>query len=155
MLTEKTLNILERNDIKIYNRTLQNGEFIRDIEFCSNADEDVIETVWYDGTDSGFIEAFQTLANDFNADEHAEMWIPHRGENGVPDDIRTLIDDAEGIKNKLLSVAEQLEGTAKEKHYYTVTVTISDGEEENTFDFETEAYSLEEATENIQRDLDV
>ena len=83
------------------------------------------------------------------------MWIPHRGENGVPDDIRTLIDDAEGIKNKLLSVAERLEEITKEKRRYTVTVTISNGEEENTLTFETEAYSLEEATEEIQSQLDV
>ena len=83
------------------------------------------------------------------------MWISHRGENGVPDDIRTLIDDAEGIKNKLLSVAEQLEEIIKEKHCYTVTITISNGEEENTLSFETEAYSLEEATEEIQSQLDV
>lgn len=155
MLAEKTLNILEENNITVYNRTEQDGEFCRDIEFYSNADEDVIETVWYDGTDSGFIEEFRQLANDFDADEHAEMWISHRGENGVPDDIRTLIDDAEGIKNKLLSVAEQLEEIIKEKRRYTVTVTISNGEEENTLTFETEAYSLEEATEEIQSQLDV
>ena len=155
MLAEKTLNILEENNITVYNRTEQDGEFCCDIEFYSNADEDVIETVWYDGTDSGFIEEFKQLANDFDADEHAEMCIPHRGENGVPDDLRTLIDDAEGIKNKLLSVAEQLEEITKEKRRYTVTVTISNGEEVNTLTFETEAYSLEEATEEIQSQLDV
>ena len=37
----------------------------------------------------------------------------------------------------------------------TVTVTISNGEEENTLIFETEAYSLEKATEEIQSQLDV
>lgn len=56
MLAEKTLNILEENNITVYNRTEQDGKFYRDIEFYSNADEDVIETVWYDGTDSGFIK---------------------------------------------------------------------------------------------------
>ena len=81
--------------------------------------------MWYDGTDSGFIEEFKQLANDFDADEHAEMWLPHRGENGVPDDIRTLIDDAEGIKNKLLSVAEQLEEITKEKRRSTLRCCLS------------------------------
>lgn len=56
------------------------------------------------------------------------MWIEHREENGVPNDVRTLIDDAEDIKDTLLSVAEQLEGIDKEKRSYTVTIAISNGD---------------------------
>lgn len=33
MLAEKTLNILEENNITVYNRTEQDGEFCCDIEF--------------------------------------------------------------------------------------------------------------------------
>lgn len=155
MLSEKTISILEENDISIYDRGEQDGEYYREIEFCSDAGEDVCEVVWYDGTDSGFIESFRQLADDFDADEHAEMWIDNGGKNGVPDDIKILLDDAEGIKDTLLSVAEQLEGVDKEKHTYTVTITVSNGEEENTIDFEIEAYSLEEAMDDLRYQLDV
>lgn len=43
----------------------------------------------------------------------------------------------------------------EKKHTYTVTVTVSNGEEENTIDFEIEAYSLEEAMDDLQNQLDV
>lgn len=110
MLSEKTIEILENNDMRVYDRTEQDGSFLRDVEFWSSEGEDVCETIWYDGTDAGFIEAFKKNAEDFDADEHAEMWIEHRNSvNGVPKDIRVLIDDAEDIKKTLLSVANKLE----------------------------------------------
>lgn len=154
MLSEKTISILEENDISIYDRGEQDGEYYREIEFYSDAGEDVFETIWYDGTDSGFIESFKRLANDFDVDEHAEMWIENRGNNGAPDSIKLLIDDAEGIKDTLLSVAEQLENINL-KRTFTVTLTVSDNEEETTSDFEVEACSIEEAMENLLEQLDV
>ena len=51
MLSEKIINILEANDIIIHKRNEQNGIFYREIEFYSSEGEDVIETVWYDGTE--------------------------------------------------------------------------------------------------------
>ena len=155
MLNEKTLNILEENDITVYDRIEQGNEFCREVEFYSNADEDVIETIWYDGTDGGFIEGFRQLADDFDADEHAAMWIENRGNDGVPDDIRTLIDDAKYIKDTLLSVADQLEGINRIKHTYTVTIKVSNNEEEKTKDFEINAYSIEDTINRISDQLNI
>ena len=126
MLNEKTIEVIEENDIQVDDREEQNDEYYRDIEFYSDAGEDVCKTIWYDGTDSGFIESFRQLAEDFDADGHAEMWVKERGKNGVPDTIRELIDDADSIKNKLLSVAEQLENI---NHERTVILTESDWQE--------------------------
>ena len=126
MLNEKTITTLEENDIRIYDREEPNGEYCRDIEFYSDAGEDFCRTLWYDGTDSGFIESFRQLADDFNADEHAEIWIHQRGRNGVPATIRELVDDADNIKNKLLSVAEQLDNINRKR---TVILTESDRQE--------------------------
>ncbi|MBQ3543495.1 MAG: hypothetical protein IJA34_00660 [Lachnospiraceae bacterium] len=108
MLSEKIINILEANDIIIHKRNEQNGIFYREIEFYSSEGEDVIETVWYDGTEENFVNGFKKLADDFDADDHAEMWINNRNNSGVPQSIRALIDDAEEIKNTLVSVANQL-----------------------------------------------
>ena len=58
MLSEKTIEILENNDMKIYDRCEQDGEFIREIEFYSPEGEDVCECIFYDGTDESFIKAF-------------------------------------------------------------------------------------------------
>lgn len=45
-------------------------------------------------------------AADFDADEHAEMWVEFRGKNGVPNSIRALIDDADAIQEMLDELAE-------------------------------------------------
>ena len=124
MLNEKTIAILEENDITVSERYEQDGEYYREIEFYSPEGEDVLETIWYDGTDDGFIEGFRQLADNFDADEHAEMWIDGRGKRGIPDSVRALIDDAENIKDTLLGVAEKLEGIEKKLHNYKVTITI-------------------------------
>ena len=155
MLSEKTFNVLEENDITVYNRTEQDGKFSRKIEFTSDEGECIIEAIWYDGTDNGFIDAFGCLADNFDADEHAEMWITKSGNNGVSEDVRALIDDAENVKSKLLAIADQLKGIDKKKQYYSVAVTVSSDEETKTFDFKMEAYSFEEAVEKLHIQLAV
>ena len=109
MLSERTIEILENNDMHAYDRSEQRGEFVREIEFYSPEGEDVIETIFYDGTDEGFIREFKAHAVNFDADEHAEMWIEGRGKRGVPESVRDLITDAEWIKDTLLAVADELE----------------------------------------------
>lgn len=110
MLSEKTIEILEKNEMKAYDREKNsNGEYTREIEFFSPEGEDVIECIWYDGTDEGFIKAFRENAEHFDPDEHAEMWVESRGTRGVPESIKDLMADAEWIKNTLLAVADELE----------------------------------------------
>lgn len=48
-------------------------------------------------------------AEDFDADEHAEMWVESRGKRGVPESIRALIDDADAIQEMVDELAEALE----------------------------------------------
>ena len=48
-------------------------------------------------------------AEDFDPDEHAEMWVECRKSvRGVPQSIRTLIDDADSIKEMLLELSNAL-----------------------------------------------
>lgn len=108
MLSKKTIEILEQHDITLHKREKQDGQFYREIEFYSDAGEDVIETIWYDGTNESFCRAFNKNADDFDPDDHAEMYVNMRGQQGVPDSIRTLIEDADGIKETLTTVAKEL-----------------------------------------------
>ena len=87
----------------------QNGQYYVEIENGSPLGEDIVETVWFDGTDIGFIEGVRELADSFDPEEHAEMWIEGRGKNGVPESIRDLLDDADAIKEMLNELADALE----------------------------------------------
>ena len=68
-----------------------------EFEKYSPAGEDFIFTIT--GNDEARVaEQVREYAYDFDPDEHAEMWVESRGKRGVPDSIRTLIDDADAIK---------------------------------------------------------
>lgn len=111
MINKKILRILEKNNIILCGEPTyspHHKEYYVEIEFYSVLREDVIETVFYNGKSKGFIEGFKALAEEFDEDEHAELWIEFRGRNGVPSSIRQLIKDAENIKATLENVSEQL-----------------------------------------------
>lgn len=78
----------------------------------------------YDITDdASFIREFENYADFFDADEHASLYIENRGTHGIPNDIKTLIEDAESIKEKLQNVADELNGVENERGL-TVDVTL-------------------------------
>lgn len=113
-LSERITNVLESYDIslcgEISKRTYYNDGYDVELETYSPEGENVIISFTYDGTEEDFIKQFESYAEDFDADEHAEMWIEARGSvNGVPNSIRDLINDANWIKNMLLMVSKELQ----------------------------------------------
>jgi len=56
------------------------------------------------GTDVKVAKQIKDYADNFDPDEHAEMWIKAR-EHGQPKSIRVLIDDAEAIQEMLQELA--------------------------------------------------
>ncbi len=45
---------------------------------------------------------------DFDVDEHVEFFVNGRGKHGIPDSIRTLVEDAEAIQKMLDELSEAL-----------------------------------------------
>lgn len=101
-LEQKYIDILEQNDWSISSYT-DDGRV--DLETYSPLGENFLMCVEVEN----FPESVREYANDFDADEHAEMWIEARGKvNGVPDSIRELIEDAEAIQKMLNELADTL-----------------------------------------------
>ena len=111
-LNEKIIDALEAHDFAVCSNEEQGEEYAAELETYSPAGEDVIVVIWHDGTIAGFKRAFREYANGFDADEHAESWIEHRGENGCPSSIRALIEDADAIQQMLNDMADALEKIA-------------------------------------------
>lgn len=109
MITKKIVSVLEDNGIKIYKRNQQKDEYYREIEYHSPAGENVLHTIWYNGTERGFVEAVRELAYDFDVDEHVDMYASHRGERGIPNSFKVLVKDAEWIEEFLSKIADKLE----------------------------------------------
>lgn len=82
-------------------------EYEEDIELAkySPAGEDFFFTV----SKKNFLDDVIEYAESFDADEHAEMWVENMHTvSGVPQSIRTLIEDADAIKEMLLELAKNL-----------------------------------------------
>lgn len=84
-----------------------------EFEKYSPAGEDFILTIT--GNDEAcVVEQVRECAYDFDPDEHAEMWVEIRGKRGVPNSIRTLIDDADAIKEMVFELADALREAEEE-----------------------------------------
>ena len=111
-LAKSIIKILKDNSIS-FNTYEQDGKYYTEMAFYSDAGEDFVFSIWHNRTKASFINAFQDYAIDFDPDEHAEMWIDARHSvAGVPQSIRTLIDDADGIKETLEQIAIDLNKVA-------------------------------------------
>ena len=53
-------------------------------------------------------DAFNSKYEDFDVDEHVEMWVAHRGEGGCPSTVKELLEDAEAIDDELREVVDEL-----------------------------------------------
>ena len=118
-LSEKIIEVLEAHDIslcgEISERTYNNDGYDVELETYSPEGEDVIISLIYDGTEEDFIKQFESYAEDFDAEEHAETYINMRGKNGVPESIKNLLEDAEWQKEMLLEVVKDLNGLDDEE----------------------------------------
>ena len=82
----------------------EDGKYV-DVFQYSPAGEDFFFTV----AKRNFAQEVDQYADDFDADEHAEMWVECRTTvSGVPQSIRTLIDDADAIQEMLYNLARAL-----------------------------------------------
>ena len=108
-------NILEENGMSYSIYDSDDRSYV-ELEFSSDNGEDVVFTIDYATDDVlSFVREFRDYANEYDPDEHVEMWIPYRGKNGVPKSIRTLLNDADSIGDVLMKTAEEL-SLAERKH---------------------------------------
>lgn len=109
-LSEKVTDILENNGWKLCSCEKQDGEYYAEIEQYSPAGEEYVFTVWFNGFDADFIEKVCEYAEDYDADDHAADLVQYRGQGGVPNSVREIIDDAEEIGTMLSDLADELSG---------------------------------------------
>lgn len=99
-MNKQLILVCERLDwnVEILKNDVQLSKF-------SPAGEDFFFTV----DKQNFLTEIINYAENFDADEHAEMWVKCMDSvRGVPQSIRTLIEDADAIKEMLLELAEKL-----------------------------------------------
>lgn len=108
-LNDKVIDVLENKGFAIHEVEKQNDDFIVEINQYTPLGEDWWETIWFDGTNEGFVKAARERYFNFDVDEEAEIWIENRGKNGVPNSIKALVEDAEWKESMLRELADELE----------------------------------------------
>lgn len=85
------------------------------LEWYSPEGEDFIITVSIKDKES-FISGFAEQAQDFDAEAHAAEWYENRNNvSGVPQSLKTLLKDAEAIKEFLENISKELSEVDLEK----------------------------------------
>ena len=119
-LNNKVIRVLENKDFAVHKVEKQGDDFIVEINQGTPLGEDWWETIWFDGTDEGFIKAVRERYNYFDVDDETEIWIENRGKNGVPNSIRALIEDAEWKELILGELADELEELELETEKFSI-----------------------------------
>ena len=55
-----------------------------------------------------FMDDLKEYSEDFDVDEHVEMWLPSRGKGGCPGSISELVQDAEAIRDMIVELYQYL-----------------------------------------------
>ena len=115
---------------RIYDAALKASfevQFFDDYAFFrgySPSGEDISFEVYYEdeGTFEDIFDGVLVTFTDFDVDEHAVMWWETHGKKGAPTDLRTLLNDAQAIKNmygylyiQMYSLKEKLEEELEEE----------------------------------------
>lgn len=87
----------------------ENGTWYGLFEFWTDtADQDVPTEIEFDGTAEDFVNKFVEVAENYDVDEEVELYIGMRGKNGVPNSVRTLLDNCQEAKDTLMKIAKKL-----------------------------------------------
>lgn len=80
------------------------------VEFWTDtAGQDIPVEFEFDGTPRDFIEKFSEQADAYDVDENVELYVNMRGQNGIPNTVRELLDDCQEAKDTLMEIKEALE----------------------------------------------
>lgn len=61
-------------------------------------------------TQDAIFKAIYKYAENFDIDEHVELWVSSRGKNGVPNSITALVKDAQNIVEMLKALLRKIRG---------------------------------------------
>ncbi len=95
----------------VYEEPSQNNRTYAEMGKYSPAGEDFLMIIDFDAENQAetFLKDLQEYAEDFDIDDHVEMWLPERGKGGCPSTVRELVEDAEAIVEMIKELHEELE----------------------------------------------
>lgn len=99
--TDKQIEKIEALDWCIHDYDDGSAE----LETHTPAGEDYII---YISPDEDIVTTIDAVYSSYDQDEHAALWIPGRGKNGVPATIHAILEDAEALQKMLYDLTAAL-----------------------------------------------
>lgn len=95
----------------VYEEPRQNNRTFVEMGKYSPAGEDFSMIIDFDAEDQAesFLKDLWDYADNFDIDDHVEMWLPERGKGGCPDTARELVEDAEAIVEMIKELYGQMD----------------------------------------------
>lgn len=95
----------------VYEEQGQNNRLYIELEKYSPAGEDFLMDIDFKAENQAetFLKDLWDYADNFDVDEHVEMWLPSRGKGGCPSTARELVEDAEAIVEMIKELHEELD----------------------------------------------
>ena len=124
---EELLDMAEDWSYRIYGE--EDGRTCVELETSSPAGEDFIMYIDFRQSEpvTSFLDDLKEYYEEFDAEEHAEMYIERRGQNGVPGTIRELLDDADAIKAMIGELWKELTGKQPQENENIIEIPCSAG----------------------------
>ena len=124
---EELLDMAEDWNYRIYSE--EDGRAYVEMETSSPAGEDFIMYIDFNQSEpvTSFLNDLKEYYDDFDPEEHAEMYIDSRGQNGVPGTIRELLDDADAIKAMIGELWKELTGKQPQENENIIEIPCSAG----------------------------
>lgn len=107
---EELLSAAEELDWRYEIYTEDNGRSYVEMEKYSPAGEDFIMTIdfEYNNPVDTFLKNLEEHERSFDVDDHVAIWIDSCGQNGVPNSISELVEDAKEIKSMIYELWDRL-----------------------------------------------
>ena len=96
LLLESTDEELLKADLEYLGWSLETHDDYWCLETWSPLGEDLV--IEANGDAKAFIDEIKAVCDNYEADEHARLWISNRDGNGVPQSVKDLVEDAEKIE---------------------------------------------------------
>lgn len=96
----------------VYEEPTQNNRHYAELGKHSPAGEDFSMIIDFDAENQAesFLIDLLDYSNNYDADDHAELWFSERGKGGCPSSLRELLDDAEAIGEMVTKLYIKLDG---------------------------------------------
>ena len=106
-LSKEIIEVIEKEGFTVLVSKQQNG-YCADLNQSTPLGEDWWVGFVFDETEKDFVNEVSDYYFGFDPDDEVEFYIQNRGENGIPNSIRSLLNDQDWKDEKLKSLSDAL-----------------------------------------------